>query len=140
MIQKTIKSNYNRQLIQFEMNICYCLFTFLFLSLPIPILAQNIDIADSTKLIGAPNVFSPNGDLNNDVFTLNLRDCTLLKLEIFNRWGNKVFDSKNQLTNQWDGKQDEKDCPSGVYFWAAQVVCEVDNKIEAYKGNVTLVR
>ena len=57
-----------------------------------------------------PNVFSPNGDGLNDIFTLftdsDVKEITLL--EIYTRWGDLVFRKKNYLPNVptegWDGK------------------------------------
>lgn len=118
----------------------YFVFLMLLFAFPSKIQAQNIDIADSTRIIGVPNVFSPNGDLNNDTFGLNLVACTTVRLEIYNRWGNLVFDSQKQQSQFWDGKFQDKDCPSGVYFWTAKVLCDFENKTEYFKGNVTLIR
>src|SRR5581483_11889855 len=49
-----------------------------------------------------PNAFSPNGDGQNDI--LYVRDNCILTMDftIYDRWGNKVFESKNQSTG-WDG-------------------------------------
>ncbi|MFZ5554115.1 MAG: gliding motility-associated C-terminal domain-containing protein [Bacteroidota bacterium] len=66
-----------------------------------------------------PNVFSPNGDGFNDVFQLgyipNVCD-DYIHVEIYNRWGQKVFES-DEVEFKWDGKnQKGNDLPSGVYY------------------------
>lgn len=66
-----------------------------------------------------PNVFTPNGDGKNDVFTLEMNgdysDC--VELRIFNRWGQLIFTSSAGNT-RWDGytSAGEKVSP-GTYFY-----------------------
>lgn len=56
-----------------------------------------------------PNIFTPNGDRINDSFVLNT-DAEV-RLEVYNRWGAKVFESDN-YQNDWTGG----DLKPGVYF------------------------
>lgn len=66
-----------------------------------------------------PNVFTPNGDEENDVFTLSGTNdpCfDVMKVEIFNRWGRKVFESEDPLF-VWDGtNKNGVECAGGVYY------------------------
>jgi gliding motility-associated-like protein len=50
-----------------------------------------------------PNVFTPNGDNINDTFEIPSR-ATGWKLKIFNRWGEKLYESED-YKNDWDGKE-----------------------------------
>lgn len=80
------------------------------------------------------NVFTPNNDGKNDVFVMpNLpnENCKyqFQKIEIFNRWGRRVFTSKDRSFS-WDGGG----ALPGVYYYA------VDFKTIKYKGTVTLLR
>lgn len=80
------------------------------------------------------NAFSPNGDGINDYFfmpDLPGENCIFqfVGIEIFNRWGTKVYTSK-QRDFHWDGG----DVSSGVYFYT------IDYKNKKYKGRVTLFR
>ena len=63
-----------------------------------------------------PNAFTPNGDDLNDIYMIpGLGDCDF-KINVFNRWGNVVFE-QNPFENQWDGKSDNgNDLPQGTYF------------------------
>jgi gliding motility-associated-like protein len=63
----------------------------------------------------APNVFTPNGDGVNDVYKIYLT-CNILsfQMQIFNRWGNLVFVSKNH-ENGWTGSLDGHWAEEGVY-------------------------
>ena len=59
------------------------------------------------------NIFTPNGDGVNDVFYVNNTSLEFFKVEIFNRWGSKVYEWENDPTHGWDGGSQ----PDGVYFW-----------------------
>lgn len=60
-----------------------------------------------------PNVFTPNGDGINDYFEIvNLDHYPNSRLEVYSRWGNKVFESDN-YQNNWDGG----DVTDGVYYY-----------------------
>ena len=67
-----------------------------------------------------PNVFTPNGDLENDVFKLKdtLTDpCfDFMSVRIYNRWGQLVFEDNDPNFN-WDGNlKNGKECKSGSYL------------------------
>ena len=93
-----------------------------------------------------PNVFSPNGDGNNDFFTIyGLNEgAVITSLDIFDRWGNRVFNKSNFPLNQpqegWDGTWNNNDVMVGVYLFVAQAQlenCDDDNVIT---GTVTVIR
>jgi gliding motility-associated-like protein len=67
-------------------------------------------------LIEAPNVITPNGDLQNDVFELKLENVVEVNLIITNRWGNVVFE-KTDPNPKWEGKDNGTLCTEGVYFY-----------------------
>ncbi len=88
--------------------------------------------------IYVPNIFSPNGDGMNDIFAVRGMGITSLSLVIFDRWGEKVFESKNAW-EVWDGTFREKDAEPGVYFYSLKIELETGESISE-SGNVTLVR
>ncbi|MEN9336717.1 MAG: hypothetical protein RLZZ500_1704 [Bacteroidota bacterium] len=62
-----------------------------------------------------PNVITPNQDGANDSFDLLGFDVKLL--EIYNRWGRKVYE-KSAYINEWEGQnQQGESLPDGVYFY-----------------------
>jgi gliding motility-associated-like protein len=67
-------------------------------------------LPDSTLRLFIPNLITPNGDGINDFFEIkNLQD-KICKLEIYNRWGEKVYESED-YRNNWAADKD------GIYFY-----------------------
>ncbi len=77
----------------------------------------------------------------NIAFRLAGFNVVEVKLTVYNRWGQKVYDSgtTNDLSLGWDGRYQDKDCELGVYVFMANVRY-TDNTEEWLQGNVTLVR
>ena len=102
-------------------------------------------IVDQSTGIFAPNAFSPNEDGLNDYFTLfaKTRIKTINRLLIFNRWGDKVFEttsiSPNEEQQGWDGKMNGKILEPDVFMYWAEVVY-VNGLTYIMKGDVTLLR
>jgi len=87
--------------------------------------------------VGIPNVFSPNGDNNNDILFV-LGSITELNLVIYNRWGQEVFKTTDR-SKGWDGTFMGKPCNPGVFAYSVSGKMPDGSKIEK-KGNITLVR
>jgi gliding motility-associated-like protein len=88
------------------------------------------------------NVFTPNGDGVNDTFkTSQFKFVNAFSIEIFNRWGLKVF-SSTDCTKEWDGKIGGAEAPAGTYFWIAkyQSTCDADHHDITSHGFVQLFR
>jgi len=90
------------------------------------------------SMVYIPNIFSPNGDGQNDLFRVRGENLETLHLTVYNRWGNKVFDSQNP-NEGWDGNYKGKPCSPDVYVYHATIIFE-DGTETSRKGNVTLVR
>jgi gliding motility-associated-like protein len=89
-----------------------------------------------------PNAFTPNGDGENDYFyprQLLAKGVTGFTMTVFNRWGQKVFETGNSDGRGWDGKFNEKEQPVGVYIYQIHVIMK-NGRTEDYNGNVTLIR
>jgi len=90
--------------------------------------------------IELPNIFSPNGDLTNDIFgAINNIDFTTWQLSIFDRSGNMVFYSIDPR-NGWDGTFRGLPSQVGVYVW--MLVYKIDGQLSQsiQKGDITLIR
>ncbi|MCB0794629.1 MAG: gliding motility-associated C-terminal domain-containing protein, partial [Flavobacteriales bacterium] len=88
--------------------------------------------------IFVPNAFTPNGDGNNDVLFVRGRFITDLEFKIFDRWGEKVFETTDQAVG-WDGTFRGEPAGAAVFVYHLRVVCE-DGRSYFKKGNVTLIR
>ncbi|MBL0327974.1 MAG: gliding motility-associated C-terminal domain-containing protein [Bacteroidetes bacterium] len=62
--------------------------------------------------LNVPNVFTPNGDGNNDFFLISANGIKTFSISIYNRWGTRVFESED-ITKSWDGG----DSTDGTYFY-----------------------
>ena len=85
-----------------------------------------------------PNAFTPNGDGNNDVFEIYGHGIERVDMKVFNRWGEKVFESHNQFWG-WDGTYKGTLQMPSVFVYEATVYF-LDGSQQQYKGSVTLVR
>ncbi len=92
--------------------------------------------------VDIPNSFTPNGDGINDYFfprQFLSEGVAGFKMTVFNRWGQKVFETENPNGRGWDGKFNGKDQPVGVYVYQISVVMK-NARTEQYNGNVTLLQ
>jgi gliding motility-associated-like protein len=89
------------------------------------------------------NIFTPgNNDGKNDVFDPRIKGEKYYNIMIFNRWGNKVFES-DDAEKDWNGKNqnDGSDCPAGTYFYIVKYDLIGKQKGVGKKtGTVTIVR
>ncbi|MCB0625357.1 MAG: gliding motility-associated C-terminal domain-containing protein, partial [Saprospiraceae bacterium] len=100
---------------------------------------------EKSQPLYVPNIFSPNGDGENDRFFFQAGPevVRIDELAIFDRWGNKVFVGKDLAPNDpglgWDGTFQQKPLDPQVFVWLA-TVSFVDGTREVYKGDLVLVR
>lgn len=98
-------------------------------------------VADCGWVLEMPNVFTPNGDQKNDLLVpVKQANITVKKFEVFNRWGNLVFESSDAQIIAWNGKtQSGEEANYGVYFYKLSFVdgTQVENNIQ---GFVHLIR
>lgn len=102
----------------------------------------HVTFKDCNCYFWMPNAFSPNDDGINDIFS-PFTDCDALeyKLNIFNRWGDFVFESKD-VRSGWDGTFKGKGANIGVYTYFIEATLfrnGVQEKINM-EGDVTLIR
>jgi gliding motility-associated-like protein len=94
-----------------------------------------------------PDAFSPNGDNINDYFEIpGIEYYDGNSIEIYNRWGNKVYEAKNYgiatVPKYWNGKSNtgfrlgNEELPSGTYFY----VINLGNGEKRMAGSVYLDR
>ena len=97
-------------------------------------------LTNDTTILTMPNVFTPNGDGNNDIFIPSkLNKVVTAQISIYNRWGQQLFYSE-LLMQGWDGRTTAGiEVPSGTYFWIVNYV-DIDKNEETLKGHVSLLR
>lgn len=87
-----------------------------------------------------PNAFTPNADGKNDVFTIYVICPTEdYLLRIYNRWGEKVFETTDPNTF-WNGSFRDKEQDSAVFVWYIEYYDPFAMQTIFLKGNVTLLR
>jgi len=86
-----------------------------------------------------PTAFSPNGDGVNDRFRALNKNIEKYSFQVFNRWGEKVFET-NVPGEGWDGVFKGVEQELGVYVWTCQYQLRGQTKLSLVKGNVTLMR
>jgi len=102
----------------------------------------------SAVFLEIPNIFTPNKDGVNDVFTLQAGGIKTLEIALFNRWGRKIkteqFTLNPESTNQvelWDGiyPDNGEPAPHGVYFYTI-IAIDKSNQRFTRSGYVQVVR
>jgi gliding motility-associated-like protein len=89
-------------------------------------------------IVFVPNIFSPNGDDNNDILFVRGSGIRELTFIVYDRWGEKVFESTS-LENGWDGTFRGKEMNPAVFMYMLDVSFENGSTI-IKKGDVTLIR
>lgn len=85
-----------------------------------------------------PNVFTPNGDGRNDVFSFNCNGCSDYDLEITNRWGQLMYHG-NKGSEFWDGTTGSGEkVTEGTYFYILKIQNGTEEKL--VKGFMQLFR
>jgi len=79
-----------------------------------------------------PTIFTPNSDGKNDNFEVDCLDFFPdAKINIFNRWGDQVYESQPYLNN-WDGTFNGGDLPVGTYYYILDLNDATQDPIQGY--------
>lgn len=99
-----------------------------------------IELADCKGYIYVPNAFTPNNDGQNDQFFIINKCIKLYWLKIFNRWGEKIWQTSN-INEGWDGTYLTVKQKPGVYVYYLQYSVIIDDaeEIKEMKGSVVLI-
>jgi gliding motility-associated-like protein len=90
------------------------------------------------SFIFIPNVFSPNGDGINDTWTILSEFIEEIHLVVYDRWGELVFESRDQHA-VWDGTYEGEFLRPDVFAYWIRAICP-DGQIYEQRGNVSLMR
>ncbi len=99
-----------------------------------------IAIETDPGCINVSNAFSPNGDGINELWTVydNTSCLKNVTVHIFNRYGSKVYESKD-YRNNWDGTYKSKPVPDGTYYAVIDFTLTSGKKITK-KTDLTVIR
>lgn len=86
-----------------------------------------------------PTAFTPNGDGLNDYFEIkSSQRLQVIRVDIFNRWGELIFEGKDGDV-KWDGTFKGKKVEVGSYFYNIVTECESTGLTQQYKGTITVI-
>jgi len=88
--------------------------------------------------IYVPNTFTPNGDGLNDTFGISGEAIKDFNLVVYNRWGQKLFETEN-VNLQWDGTVNGEVAPQGSYAYMLSAQGPVGGK-QIKKGTFNLIQ
>jgi gliding motility-associated-like protein len=99
-----------------------------------------ITIDPHSELI-VPNIFTPNDDGINDLFTLKSTGLHFVQAQLFNRWGLQIYEW-NSIHGGWDGRTSSGlQAPEGTYYYIIKAKGEgATGKDYEFKGSFTLLR
>ena len=86
--------------------------------------------------IWVPSAFSPNGDGNNDFFFVRGNNIKEFNISLYDRWGNKVYESSN-LAEGWNGEFQNRVINSGILVYVLNFTLN-DGISATQKGNITV--
>lgn len=89
-------------------------------------------------MIFFPNAFTPNGDGVNDILFVEGLNIDEVYFAIYNRWGEKVFESFSQEEG-WDGTFNGEPASGDAFGYYLKVKCAQGGEYFK-KGNVTVIR
>ena len=93
-------------------------------------------VPSSESRLYLPDAFSPNGDGNNDVFNIQAFNLTEYSFSVFNRWGERVYQTTN-FEEDWDGKVKGEVVKAGVYVYVLNAE-GADGQVYKKKGTITI--
>lgn len=83
--------------------------------------------------------FTPNGDGVNDLWEIPCLDLFTNRVQVFNRWGQMVFEAEN-YDGTWDGTNLGQPVPDATYYYVISVNDPQYSQPTVYKGTVTIIR
>lgn len=103
-------------------------------------------VVDKRPAVYIPNIFTPNGDGENDFFYIFAKKEGIVGVKsflVFSRWGETVYEyyhfQPNDPAFSWDGNHRGLPMDPAVFAYFAEIEF-IDGRIELYEGDVTLVR
>jgi gliding motility-associated-like protein len=92
-------------------------------------------------IIYVPNTFTPNGDSNNQFWSIFIDGIIpeRFSVEVFNRWGELIFESSDK-DFAWDGTYEGLEVPNGTYVWKIKATEAFSEEEKEWIGHVNVLR
>lgn len=109
-------------------------------------IAVRITVADVFYIA---NIFSPNEDGINDIFNLQSKNLVVFNMQIYDRWGNQVFNAQDLRSDQyesgWDGNYKGQQAVSATYSYVIEILESEGNENDSFPyflkaGTISLIR
>lgn len=101
---------------------------------------DTITIKDACKpIFYMPSAFTPNNDGVNDYLNFTGKYIEFFNIEIYNRWGQLVYQSNDYL-NKWDGTVNGIPLPEDVYVYHINYSSEAIDYFNTESGTLTIIR
>jgi gliding motility-associated-like protein len=100
---------------------------------------SNLIEIGKTAHVYIPNAFTPNGDGIDDIFQVFGTTLQSVAMTVFDRWGEKVFDSGDSQWATWDGTYRGVMQPPGIFVYYVTLVF-LDGSTQVRQGSLTLIR
>ena len=98
------------------------------------LITQTFDVDEKGDCLKIPNVFTPNGDGDNDFWVIqNIDEYSTISLQVVNDSGIPVYTSTSK--EPWDGSVNGKKVDAGVYFY----IIMLDN-VNVFTGPISIIR
>jgi len=82
---------------------------------------SEVQVNISESYLRVPNVFTPDGNGQNDEFRVAFRSLKKFHCEIYNRWGKKVYEWSDPAKG-WDGTINGKPAAEGAYYYVIRAL------------------
>jgi gliding motility-associated-like protein len=103
---------------------------------------DSVDVVGNSieSIVYFPNSFTPNKDGKNEYFSGVSETTTFFHLQIFNRWGELIFETNNIQTG-WDGTYKGKIVQEDTYVYVAEYAFDCGNGVHKKKiGHINVLR
>lgn len=98
-------------------------------------------IVNPDVIIYVPNTFTPNGDFNNELWSIYIEGIVpeSFVVEVYNRWGELIFESNDPFFT-WDATYLDMPVPFGTYVWKIKALEVYSNEEKEWIGHVNVIR
>ena len=84
-------------------------------------------------------MFTPNGDITNDIYKITATGVSTFDAEIYDRWGLKMYEW-HDVSGGWNGRaKSGAEAKDGTYYYIIKVTAS-DGTDHEYKGYLTLLK